>query len=291
MKAKTPEYLRSGASSRHLPKPVNDFLRRIVNRLAGFTTFNATYQSVIANGIPDNIAACFLQHIGVTVEINRNGLERVPRTGPLIVVANHPFGIIDGMMLNAVMTSIRDDYKVLAIYEFGKIPGFSRSLFSVDPMKSRKRQRNLSAWLAVFKWLKGGGSFGIFPAGQASRFSFRHRRVTDIAWSHHAATLAKRTGAPVLPVYFPGRNGLLFQLIGIIHGELQTFLLIPTFNRMHGRRLKMVVGEVIEPQEICALGSDAQAIEFLRERTYALARGADSADYVQFIGAGRSTIS
>jgi len=286
-----PEYLSAGVSSRRLPQPLIKFLRRIVNRLAGFTKFNATYAGVIAEGIPDNLAECFLKHIAVEVEINRGGLERIPRAGPLIVVANHPFGMVDGLMLNAVMTSIRPDYKCLALYELGKIPGFGRTQFVVDPMKGRKRRINLAAWHAVFKWVKGGGVFAIFPAGRASRFSFRHRRVTDISWSRHAAALAKRTGAPVLPVYFPGRNGILFQIIGLIYGELQNFLLIPIFNRMHGRRFKVLIGDVIQPDELRAIDSDQQVIDYFRDRTYGLAARVESAQYVQLPGAGSSTIS
>ncbi|MGH7855133.1 MAG: 1-acyl-sn-glycerol-3-phosphate acyltransferase [Candidatus Binatia bacterium] len=286
-----PEYLSAGVSSRRLPQPLIKALRRMVNRLAGFTRFNATYSGVIADGIPDNLAECFLNHIAVKVEINRGGLDRIPRAGPLIVVANHPFGMIDGLMLNAVVTAVRSDYKCLAAYEIGKIPGLSRTQFVVDPMKSRKRRMNLAAWHGVFKWVKDGRVFAIFPAGRASRFSFRHRRVTDIAWSRHVATLARRTGVPVLPVYFPGSNGVLFQLVGLIYGDLQNFLLIPVFNRMHGRRFKVLIGEVIEPDVLRAMDSDQQVIDYLRDCTYALAPGVESAQYVQLTGAGSSTIS
>jgi len=291
MEFETPEYLSAGVSSRRLPKPVVHFLRRVVNRLAGFTKFNASYHPVVANGLPDNVAESFLKQINVAVEINRHGLERIPRTGALIVVANHPFGMVDGLILNAVMIAVRRDYKCLAFYELGRIPGFSRTQFLVDPIKRRKRRRNLSAWHAVFKWLKSGGAFAIFPAGRASRFSLRHWRVTDLAWSRHAAALAIRSGAPVLPVYFPGRNGVLFQLVGLIYGELQNFMLIPVFNRMHGRRFRVVIGELIRPEQLRALDSEQQTIDYLRECTYALARGAEALQYDQFTGAGRSTIS
>jgi putative hemolysin len=291
MKHQPPEYLSAGVSSRRLPQPLIKALRRIVNRLAGFTKFNATYAGVIAGGIPDNLAECFLNHIAVGVEINRGGLERIPRAGPLVVVANHPFGMIDGLMLNAVVTSVRPDYKCLAAYELGKIPGLSRTQFVVDPLKSRKRRMNLGAWHGVFKWVRAGGVFAIFPAGRASRFSFRHGRVTDVAWSRHVATLVRRTGVPVLPVYFPGSNGILFQLVGVVYGELQNFLLIPVFNRMHGRRFKVSIGKVIQADELRALDSDQKVIDYLRDRTYALAASAESAQYVQFIGVDRSTIS
>ena len=286
-----PEYLSVGVRSRRWPQFLIRAVRRMGNRLGGFNKFNATYAGVIADGIPDNLAESILKHIGVTIEIDRNGLERIPRAGPLVVVANHPFGMIDGMMLNAIFTSVRPDYRCLALYELGKLPGFERNQIFVNPMKGRKRRMNLAAWHSVFKWVKGGGLFAIFPAGRASRFSFRERCVTDIPWSPHVATLVRRLEVPVLPVYFPGRNGIFFQLVGCIYGELQNGLLIRVFNRMNGKRFRVLIGEVIPFEELRALDSEQKVLDYLRERTYALAGRGESVSYVQFEGAGRSTIS
>ncbi len=280
-----PEYLSVGISSRRLPQPLIKALRRWLNRLAGFSQFNATYAPVIANGIPDNLAEHFLGHIGACVEINDGGLARVSPTGPVIIVANHPFGVIEGFILNAVVCSVRRDYKCLAAYKLARLPGLSQFQFIVDPIKKRgKRRINLSAWHGVFKWLRQGRVFAVFPPGRASRFSLRERRVTDVAWSPHI-------GAPVLPVYFPGANGLFFQLVGLIYGDLQNFLIVPEFNKMAGGKFQVVIGEMIEPGELAALNSDQQLIDELRRRTYALAEGMESVRYVPFGGAGKSTIS
>jgi putative hemolysin len=222
-----PEYLSAGVSSRRLPQPLIKALRRIVNRLAGFTRFNATYAPVVADGIPDNLAESFLNHIDVEVDINREGLARIPSAGPLVIVSNHPFGVIEGFILNAVIRRVRRDYKFLAAYKLARIPGLAQFQFVVDPLKqSRKRRINPAAWHNVFKWVRRGRAFVVFPAGRVSRFNFRRRRITDVAWSPHVAALVRRTGAPVLPVYFPGSNGIFFQLIGLIYGELQNFLLV-----------------------------------------------------------------
>jgi putative hemolysin len=292
MKHPPPEYLSAGVSSRRLPQPLIKALRRIVNRLAGFTRFNAAYAPVVANGIPDNLAESFLDHIRVGVDINDEGLARIPSEGPLVVVSNHPFGVIEGFILNAVIRRVRPDYKFLAAYKLARIPGLAQFQFVVDPLKqSRKRRINPAAWHNVFKWVRRGGAFVVFPAGRVSRFNFRRRRITDVAWSPHVAALVRRTGAPVLPVYFPGSNGIFFQLIGLIYGELQNFLLVSELNKMHGRRFQLRIGEVIGPDGWAVFDSDRKLIDYLRERTYALADGAGSADYVQIIGAGKSTIS
>jgi putative hemolysin len=287
-----PEYLSVKIPSRRLPLPLVTAVRRGVNWLLGFSEFNATYAPVIANGIPDNLAESFLDHIRVSVDVDDEAKARIPRTGPFVAVANHPFGMIEGLILNAVFSSVRHDYKFLAAYKLGQIPGFDRSQIFVDPLKQRRKRRmNQNAWHAVFKWVWEGGAFVVFPAGRVSRFSFRDWRVSDRPWSRHVGTLVRRTGAPVLPIYFSGANGLLFQLAGLIHGNLQNFLLIRQFNRMHGRRFKILIGELIQPDEIAAMGSDQGVINLLRNRTYALASGVGSVSSGHSVGAGKSTIS
>lgn len=119
----------------------------------------------------------------------------------------------------------------------------------------------------------------------------RRRAVTDAPWSRHVGALVRRSGAPVLPVYFPGRNGLFFQLTGLIHRDLQNTRLIPEFNKMRSRRFKVLIGDLIKPDELSGRDDDQQLIDSLRCCTYALAARLETADYVQFIGAGKSTIS
>ena len=290
--AEHPEYLSIKISARNLPRPVAEAARRMVNWLAGFSRFNATYAPVIAGGIPDNLGESFLGHIGARVEIIEGGLARIPRTGPVIIVANHPFGVIEGLILNAIVCSVRPDYKCLAAHLLAKLPGLDRNQFVVEPSgKGGKRSMNVAAWHRVFKWLRQGGVFAVFPAGRASHFSWRRRAVTDSPWSRHVGKLVRRSGAPVLPIYFPGRNGLFFQLTGLIHRDLQNTRLIPEFNKMRGRRFRVVIGELIPPDEFAGLDDDQRLIDFLRGRTYALAARLESAEYVQFIGAGKSTIS
>jgi putative hemolysin len=267
-----PEYLSVKLSNRYLPERAVTALRGTLNRLLGFSRFNATYAPVIANGIPDNLAESFLAHIHATDDIGAEAKARIPRSGPLVVIANHPFGFIEGMILNALIHSVRQDYKFLAAYKLGQIPGLRQFQFVVDPLKDRRKRRmNQATWHSVFKWVREGGAFVVFPAGRVACFSFRHRRITDPPWSRHVGALVRRTGAPVLPVYFPGANGLSFQLAGLIHGNLQNFLLIRQLNKMHGRRFKVLIGDLIQPAELAAMESDQQVIDHLRQRTHALA--------------------
>jgi putative hemolysin len=273
---KAPEYLRVPAS--------NDFFRSIVNSLAGFTKFNSIYAEVIGDGIPDNLGKRFLSHCGAQVEINKDGLARIPRTGPLIIVANHPFGVVEGFILQAMVCSVRPDYKCLAAHMLAKLPGLIKYQFMVDPLKkSRKKNMNVAAWHGVFKWLRSGGVFAVFPAGAPSTFSLRQRAVTDPPWNLHIAALVRRSGAPVLPIYFPGRNSLFFQSIGLIYPGLQHTRLVLEFNKMRARRFKVLIGDLIKPDELAKCDNDQQLIDSLRARTYALASRIESADYVQFI--------
>ena len=287
-----PEYLSVKLSRGRLPQPLVTAVCRALNRLVGFSRFNATYAPVIANGIPDNLAERFLDQIDASIEIDEGAAARIPRAGPLVVIANHPFGFIEGLILNCIIHPVRQDFKFLTAYKLSQVPGLGQFLLSVDPLKQkRKRRMNQTAWHNVFKWVREGGVFIVFPAGRVARFSFRPWGITDLPWSRHVGALVRRTGAPVLPVYFPGANGILFQLAGLIHGNLQNFLLIRQFNKMHGRQFKVLIGELIQPGEFATMDSDQQLIQYLRKRTYALAAGVDSVSSDQMAASGKSTIS
>lgn len=101
---------------------------------------------MVANGIPDNLAESFLNHIGVIIEINKEGLARIPSEGPLIVVANHPFGVIEGFILNAVICYVRRDYKFLGAYKLSRIPGIGQ--FQRRSVETKAQAHNQSCGMA-----------------------------------------------------------------------------------------------------------------------------------------------
>lgn len=202
--------------------------------------------------------------------------ERIPKTGPLIVVCNHPFGGADGIILLSLLRRIRPDVRLLANFLLGTIPEMREWLFMVDPFGGPGAvARNIGATKAALRWIGAGGVLGVFPAGEVSHLTLQKGCVTDPEWSDAIGRIAQRSGAPVLSVYFDGRNGPLFQAAGLVHPRLRTALLPRALLRMQSKTVRVHVGNTISSRKLATFPSAGELTEYLRLRTYILkSRGA-----------------
>lgn len=244
--------------------------RPVLERALAFTELNQTYLRTVqfpAGSFFDRA----LDALRVTYGIHPVSAPRIPSTGPLIVVANHPFGGVEGLILPAVLSAVRTDFRILGNYLLTRIPGIREFLITVDPFQSAaSRARNVAPLREAFRWLDGGGALIVFPAGEVSHFQFREGCVTDPPWSPTIARLARRTGASVLPVFFEGRNRTLFQLAGLIHPRIRTLMLPRELLNKAGRMIRVRLGPVLSPHRLERFSSDADLNDYLRLRTYLL---------------------
>jgi putative hemolysin len=212
-----------------------------------------------------------LESLHITVSVPSDDLARIPITGSLIVVANHPFGGVDGLALLAVLRRVRPDVKLLANHFLGAVPELRDSLILVDPFGSaHATPRNATAVASALRWLRSGGALAVFPAGEVSSFDPRRGAVVDSAWSTLPGRLALRCGAGVIPVYFQGRNSLLFNAAGLIHPRLRTLLLPRELLARRGRSVDVTVGTVIPPNRLARRETPEELTDYLRVRTYLL---------------------
>ena len=210
-----------------------------------------------------------LAEMKVDLEVQPSDLARIPPKGPLVAVANHPFGVLDGAALAVLLSRVRPDVKVLTNALLEGIPELHEHCIFVDPFEPSPG-RNLKALKKAIEWLRQGCALAVFPAGEVSQWNVRLGQITDPAWNHVAARLVRKTGASVLPVYFCGHNSATFQLLGLINPRLRTLLLLQEFLQQRSRQVKVRVGTPIPAQVIADLESDGKATEYLRRRTYLL---------------------
>lgn len=213
-----------------------------------------------------------LQELGVgwNVEgLNRSGM---PQTGATVVVSNHPFGGIDGLVLIALLKRLRPDIKVLANPFLWRIPELRDVLIPIDPFDTQQsRSRNVKPLREAYRWLDEGGLLVVFPAGEVSHFHLRSRTVTDPAWQKGVGRLIAHSKADVMPVYFPGCNGPGFQLAGMIHPRVRTLLLARQLLNKQQRIIEVRVGHRITARRLRQIGSLNEQLHYLRLRTYLLA--------------------
>jgi putative hemolysin len=214
-----------------------------------------------------------LAEMRIELRIHSTDRARIPATGPVVVVANHPYGVLDGALLTVLLAGVRPDVKVLTNVLLGDIPELQRNCIFVDPFQTdRSVESNRKAIRDALAWLQQGGMLAIFPAGEVSQFHMPAAHVDDPEWNDTAVRLIRRTGAAALPVYFCGHNSVGFQLLGMIHPRLRTVFLLQEFLKQEGKTVEVRVGSSVPADVLNALGSDRDAMDYLRWRTYLLAR-------------------
>jgi putative hemolysin len=217
-----------------------------------------------------------LAEMRVELRVDAADTSRIPATGPVVVVANHPFGMLDGAVLAVLLTRVRPDVKVMTNYLLRDVPELGRHCIFVDPFQSDVGGNgihvNRRAVREALAWLQQGGMLAIFPAGEVSHWQFPQGEIADPVWNDTAARLIRRTGAAALPVYFCGRNSVSFHLFGMIHPGLRTAFLLQEFLHQEGRTVEVRVGGEIPGDSLAGIADDREAIEYLRWRTYLLAR-------------------
>ncbi len=200
---------------------------------------------------------------------------QIPFEGAVVVVANHPFGAIEGLALLELLRKRRSDVKVMANYVLHCIPELREEMFFVDPFgRSGSAAHNVQSLRHALQWLRQGKVLIIFPAGEVASFAPRAFRVRDAQWQTSVMTLIRRAETPIqiLPVFIPGRASLLFHLVGKIHPRLRTLLLPREMLRHRHRKLELRVGSPLSSTELFnRFSNDTDALRYLRFRTFLLA--------------------
>ena len=212
-----------------------------------------------------------LAEMKIKLDVQAADLERIPVKGPLVAVANHPFGVLDGAALAVLLLRVRPDVKILTNSLLDGIPDLHEHCIFVDPFRTPfSADKNVKPLKQAMEWLRQGGALAVFPAGEVSQWNVREAQVTDPAWNTVAARLVRKAGASALPVYFCGRNSVTFQLLGLIHPRLRTLFLLQEFLQQREKDVRVRIGKAIPSELIANLDSDEEATEYLRLRTYLL---------------------
>ena len=256
----------SSLASNRLPRPV----AVAVNKLLQIDKLERLYESARAGG---EFCRELLDELHVDLRVSDSDLERIPSSGPVIAVSNHPFGLLDGAILCELLTRVRPDIRILTNHMLGELPEIARYAIFIDPFdRPESRAANGRGLKQAIAHVKKGGLLLIFPAGEVSHFDFRAGAIRDPEWRSTAARLVRMTEAKVLPLLIKGSNSLPFQMLGMVHPRLRTAALPAELLNKRGRVVEVRVGSVIDAARIQALTDDDEAIRYLRLRTDLLAR-------------------
>ena len=263
------------AVAKNFSRSIFSLLLPLIEKLFSIDEVNQQYaqyyEKIVTCKDPRLAFERVLDFVKVKYSIDQMDLEKIPSEGPLVVVANHPFGGIEGVILAAILMKIRSDVKVLGNYLLKRVAGIDDSIISVDPFEgSQAATANLKGLKESIRWVKNGGTLLTFPAGEVASFRLRQRRVVDPAWSPHVGGIIRRTGAAALPIYLPGKNSSVFQILGILHPMLRTAMLPRELMNKKGHEIVPLVGNVIPSRRLKRFDSDEDVVNYLRLSTYFL---------------------
>ena len=211
-----------------------------------------------------------LENMNITINVASEQLENIPKEGGFVVVCNHPFGGIEGVMLLSAIAKVRPDFKIMANFILSHIPNLKESFFAVNPFeKNPEWKSSVGGIKGAIQHIADGKGLGVFPAGEVSRYH-GHDYPEDLPWSNSIARIIKNAGVPVIPVFWDGKNSSLFYAVDKIHSMLGTARLTRELANKEGTRFNLQIGKPILPTEVALYEKPADLAAYLRCRSYAL---------------------
>ncbi len=228
------------------------------------------YDIEVAEG--RNFWEVIVERYNIKMNLIKGSLEHIPKKGPVVIVSNHPFGILDGLLLGYILSKTRNDFKIIANRVFRKAKDLDKVVLPISFEESREGNlQNINTRNEAIRFLKGGGLIGIFPGGTVATSAKLFSRPLDPFWKRFTSKLILKSGATVVPIFFGGSNSRLFQIASHMSYNLRMALLIREFGRKVDRKVDVAIGKKIGSKYLQRYSKDLDGMmEYLRVQSYLL---------------------
>jgi putative hemolysin len=207
-----------------------------------------------------------LQQLQVKMDYDAEQLARAPRNGPLVIIANHPFGVVDGLMLAALTAEIRDEFVFLVNEVLTRDARLSPFLLPIDFRENEAALRtNLESRRRAIERLKAGQALAIFPAGGVATSKTWFGPAEDLEWKRFVVKLIQQSRATVLPLYIDGQNSRMFQMVSQVSMPLRLGMLLYETCNKRGRTVKVRIGEPMSYEALEAACEPKQMLGYLQK--------------------------
>jgi len=247
------------------------FLTALIKRSLGLDVMSRMYEERPAGLDTQGFLQYTLDVIGVSLQVNnQQNLDKIPREGPLLIVANHPLGGLEGVAIAKILAELRPDLRVLTNQLLRRIPELAELFIGVDVLSKDAARNNIAGIKQAHSHLQQGGALLVFPAGVVSRYQVKEGVIADRPWDRLVGQLVRRHHCPCLPIHVSGRNSKTFYLAGLFHPRLGTALLPRQLTNKRGYQLPLTIGTPIPEMELAGFESPRAITEYLRISTEAL---------------------
>lgn len=225
-------------------------------------------------GIPDGqpFWKQALDLLGINLLTKQSEITKIPKKGSLVITANHPHGLVDGMVLAELIGKVRTDYKILTRSLLTGVKQIDQFMIPVPfDHEENALKKSLEMRKSAMDHLENGGVVVIFPSGKVASSETMFGDVVEGDWNPFTAKLIQKSGANVVPIFFPGSNSRIYQIANQISATLRQGLLIYEVVHAMNKPQKPLVGSLIKQDEISVWKSDPRGfMRWLRERTLSL---------------------
>ncbi len=211
-----------------------------------------------------------LDVMGIDLITPQEQLDRIPKTGPVVIVANHPHGMVDGMVFADLIGRVRTDYRILTrafLTDIDEDAG--RFLIPVPfPHEEDAQAKMVEMRKQAMAHLKDGGVIAIFPSGVVASSNSLFGPMVEDEWNLFTAKMIRMSGARVVPLFFPGANSRWYQMANQVSATLRQSLLIHEIVNACGKPQKPIVGHPFDEEEVKERLKDQRAcMDWMREQT------------------------
>ncbi len=248
-----------------------NFLAECLERFFGLHYLNVVHRQIEADwaaGSQENFFALACKHFNLIYDLSEKQLEHIPKEGPCVIVANHPHGLSDGIMLGDIALKVRSDVRIVVNEFLEAIDGMRPFTITVDVYGGDQAKRaNMSAMRELLRWLRAGHCVLVFPSGSVASYSHADRKVIEDAWQTNMIALIRKTQAQTVPLFISGRTSLFLQSLSLLHKPSRGNFLPREIARDGRMRHKIAIAPAIPSSTSAAFGSDQRLCDYLRLRT------------------------
>lgn len=247
-------------------------LLRLADKIIGLDKIDYYYQQG-ANGDSYHFFSRVLEAFEVKLNVSDSDLAKLQGPEPLIITSNHPHGMMDGIIIGALMARAEINYKFLANYLLHQMPAARDYVIPVDPFGgSGAKEKNTRPLLEALRFTRSNGKLAIFPAGEVAHWtSFKNRKAIESPWIPNVGGIIRAAKVDVVPVFIEGGNSNFFNFAGLINPIFRTVLLMHETLRLHGTTINVRIGDRLPRETIKSFTEDVKLASYLRDKTMSLA--------------------
>jgi putative hemolysin len=252
--------------------PIKSRLISLIELFTGKVSVIRMIRKFEKNGAPkgQGFWRAALDTMGIELTTPQYQLDRIPKSGPVIVVANHPHGMVDGMIFADLIGRVRPDYRILTRSLLTSIDEVAGSFMIPVPFPHEPdaQRKGVEMRAKAMSFLKEGGVVALFPSGVVATSETYFGPAIEAEWNVFTAKMIRRSGAQVVPMKFPGSNSRAYQIANKISPMLRQGLLLHEIVHACDKPQDPIVGDPLTQAELAEFQDDPRGfMAWLRNHT------------------------